>query len=394
MYQKSVPLHKNSPLQAGSTAPKAKSLAKPRKGGMDTTFLVFTSILLGVGLIMLFSASYAYAYFYYGDSFHYISSQFIFALIGYAGMLVISYIDYHVLHRFALLVYGAVLILLMLTLFSAPINGSRRWVTIGIQFQPSEIAKFAIVLLFAHLISVYESRMKEFKRGFLMMFGLLVPVVGLVFAERHLSGTILITLLGIVMMFIGGVKMRWFMLVGSIGAAGIGAYVFLADKMAYAMQRIHVWLDPTIDPSASGHQILQSLYAIGSGGLLGQGLGNSRQKYLYVPEPQNDFIFSIICEELGFIGATIIILLYVLFIWRGFVIAMRARDKFGAMLVMGLTSQIGIQTILNIAVVTNTIPNTGISLPFFSSGGSSLIMLLFQMGVILSVSRYSVLEKR
>lgn len=361
---------------------------------MDITFFVFIVALLGVGLIMLFSASYAYAYYYYGDSFHFIKNQLLFAVLGLAAMIIISYIDYHILHRFALIIYAGVIVLLILALFSPEINDAHRWVIIfGRQFQPSEIAKFAVVLMLAHLISLGSKNMDQFLRGFCLCLACLVPVIVLVFLERHLSGTILITLLGAVMMFIGGVKLRWFVLAG--GAAGIVgvAAILLMDKMSYALNRFQIWLDPTIDPTNTGHQILQSLYAIGSGGLLGQGLGNSRQKYLYVPEPQNDFIFSIICEELGFVGATLIIVLFALFVWRGFVIAMRARDKFGSMLAMGLTTQIGVQAILNIAVVTNTIPNTGISLPFFSSGGTSLIMLLCQMGVVLSISRYSVLEK-
>ncbi len=375
---------------------KKKGIAaeKPKRGGMDITFFVLTVILLGVGLIMLFSASYAYALNYYDDSFHFIKSQLAFAVAGLAGMILVSYVDYHILHRFALPLYIISVAMLVWALFSNPVNDAHRWVWIaGRQFQPSELAKFAIILIFAHLISLHSTEMGTFKKGVLPFALFLLPVVGLVALEPHLSGTILIILMAFVMMFIGGTKLRWFMLAGgSVGGLG-AAYILFSGKVDYAMSRINIWLDPTTDPTGSGHQTLQSLYAIGSGGLLGQGLGNSRQKYLYVPEPQNDFIFSIVCEELGFIGASLIIIIYVLFVWRGFVIAMRARDKFGAMLVIGLSAQIGIQTLLNIAVVTNTIPNTGISLPFFSSGGSSLVMLLLQMGVILSVSRYSVYEK-
>ncbi len=361
---------------------------------MDITFFLFTLALLGMGLIMLFSSSYAYALYYYGDSYLFIKNQLVFALMGVAAMIAISYIDYHILHHFALIVYIGVIALLVLALFSPAIKGTHRWIILfGVQFQPSEIAKFGIVLILSHIIAHNSAHMGKFTRGFALCFAFLGPVVVLVFLAKHLSGTILITLLGAVIMFIGGVKLRWFVLFGSAGGALAVAYIALTNKMSYAIERIQIWLDPTIDPTDSGHQILQSLYAIGSGGLLGQGLGNSRQKYLYVPEPQNDFIFSIICEELGFVGATLIIVLFALFVWRGFVIAMRARDKFGCMLAMGLTTQIGVQAILNIAVVTGTIPNTGISLPFFSYGGSSLVMLLCQMGVVLSVSRYSVLEK-
>ncbi len=371
-----------------------KSMLRFPKGGMDITFFLLTLALLGMGLIMLFSSSYAYALYYYGDSYIFIKSQVLFSLMGVAMMIFISYFDYHLLHHLAVVVYVIVIALLIFALFSPTIKGTHRWVVLfGIQFQPSEIAKFGVVLILSHVIAHKSQQMDKFLNGFLLCFAFLGPVVVLVFLEKHLSGTILITILGAVIMFIGGVKLRWFFLFGSVGAAMAVAYIALTNKMGYAIERIQIWLDPTIDPTGSGHQILQSLYAIGSGGLLGQGLGNSRQKYLYVPEPQNDFIFSIICEELGFIGATFIIILFALFVWRGFVIAMRARDRFGSLLAMGLTTQIGVQAILNIAVVTGTIPNTGISLPFFSYGGSSLVMLLCQMGVVLSVSRFSVLEK-
>ncbi len=371
-----------------------KSMLRFPKGGMDITFFLLTLALLGMGLIMLFSSSYAYALYYYGDSYIFIKSQVLFSLMGVAMMIFISYFDYHLLHHLAVVVYVIVIALLIFALFSPTIKGTHRWVVLfGIQFQPSEIAKFGVVLILSHVIAHKGKQMDKFVNGFLLCFAFLGPVVVLVFLEKHLSGTILITILGAVIMFIGGVKLRWFVLFGSAGAALAAAYIALTNKMGYAIERIQIWLDPTIDPTDTGHQILQSLYAIGSGGLLGQGLGNSRQKYLYVPEPQNDFIFSIICEELGFVGATFIIILFALFVWRGFVIAMRARDRFGSLLAMGLTTQIGVQAILNIAVVTGTIPNTGISLPFFSYGGSSLVMLLCQMGVVLSVSRFSVMEK-
>lgn len=373
---------------------KLKSFLRAPKGGMDITFFLFTLALLGMGLVMLFSSSYAYALYYYGDSYLYIKPQLIFAALGVAAMLLISYIDYRILHRFALIIYIAILGLLIFALLSPAIKGTHRWVVImGIQFQPSEIAKFSVVLMLSHLISLHSAHMGKFVQGFVLCFAFLAPVLVLVFLAKHISGTILITILGAVIMFIGGVKIRWFALFGSIGAALGVLFISLTGKMSYAMERIQIWLDPTIDPADAGHQILQSLYAIGSGGLLGQGIGNSRQKYLYVPEPQNDFIFSIVCEELGFVGAALIIVLFALFVWRGFVIAVRAKDRFGCLLAMGLTTQIGVQAILNIAVVTGSIPNTGISLPFFSYGGSSLVMLLCQMGVVLSVSRFSVLEK-
>ena len=249
------------------------------------------------------------------------------------------------------------------------------------------------MLIFAHLISTNYDRMKDPKYGVWPFLALMGIVVLLMLLEPHLSGTILILSIGIIMMFVGGTDLKWFMIGGLLLAAAVVVIVLIPGVIPYAMSRIQHWRDPWIDPQGKGFQTIQSLYAIGSGGLMGVGIGNSRQKHLYLPEPQNDFIFSVVCEELGFIGATLIILVFVLLIWRGYVIAMRCRDRFGSMLAIGLTTQVGVQTILNIAVVSNTIPNTGISLPFFSSGGTALVMLLAEMGVILSVSRQTNLEK-
>ena len=273
-------------------------------------------------------------------------------------------------------------------------NGIHRWIRLpGIgQFQPSEVAKFAMILLFAHIISLNYKRMKSFTRGFLPLLGILGVTCGLVVIEPHLSGTVLLCLLGLVLMFVGGCRTGYLLGLIGLGVIVVAVAVFV---MGYEQERIDVWLNPleVFNRDYTGRsqawQTVQSLYAIGSGGLLGQGPGNSRQKHLFLPEPQNDFIFSIVCEELGFVGAVLIILLFALLIWRGFVIAMNAADKFGAILATGLTAQIGIQVLLNIAVVTNSFPNTGISLPFFSYGGTSLVMLLAQMGLVLSVSRQS-----
>lgn len=377
----------------GRTAPKKRVVAA--KGGMDLTFLILVLLLLAIGLIMLFSASYAYAYYHEnGNSFYYITRQLVFALVGVPIMLVISRIDYHILHRFALLAYAGSVFLLILVLFVHTREDFNRWLPLGpFTFQPSEIAKLAIVVLFAHLISINHDKMKNPKYGvwpFLILMGI---VAMLMLLEPHLSGTILIVGIGIVMMFVGGTDLKWFMFGGILLVGGIVVMVMIPNVVSYAASRIEHWLHPELDPLGKGYQTLQSLYAIGSGGLMGLGIGNSRQKHLYLPEPQNDFIFSIVCEELGFVGATIIILIFVLLVWRGYVIAMRCRDRFGSMLAIGLITQVGLQTVLNIAVVTNTIPNTGISLPFFSYGGTALLMLLAQMGIILSVSRQTSIEK-
>ena len=371
-----------------------KKRIRAEKGGIDLTFMFLVLILLAIGLIMLFSASYASAYYETGNSFYYISRQLLFAIVGIIGMFVVANIDYHILHRFAFLIYIGTVFLLILVLFVHTREDARRWIPLGFTtFQPSELAKFAVVLIFAHLLSTNYDKMKDPNYGVWPFLALMGIVVLLMLLEPHLSGTILILSIGIIMMFVGGTDLKWFMIGGLLLAAAVVVIVLIPGVIPYAMSRIQHWRDPWIDPQGKGFQTIQSLYAIGSGGLMGVGIGNSRQKHLYLPEPQNDFIFSVVCEELGFIGATLIILVFVLLIWRGYVIAMRCRDRFGSMLAIGLTTQVGVQTILNIAVVSNTIPNTGISLPFFSSGGTALVMLLAEMGVILSVSRQTNLEK-
>ena len=269
-------------------------------------------------------------------------------------------------------------------------NGCRRWIVLpGLgTLQPSEIAKFAVVLVFSHLIALNHPRMGSFRVGVLPFALVLGMVSVLMLLEPHLSGTVLILGIGGVLMFVGGTGLRWFGLAGAGGVGAIAAAVVLMpDLVPYAMDRLNSWLDPFSDPLGDGHKTIQSLYAIGSGGAAGLGLGESRQKHLFVPEPQNDFIFSILCEELGFVGACGVLALFVLLLLRGMVIAAHAPDKFGALLVVGFTVQVTLQAILNVAVVTNTIPNTGISLPFFSAGGTSLVMILGEMGIVLSVSR-------
>ena len=364
------------------------------KGRPDLAFLGLVLILLVFGLIMMFSASYANAYYYENNSYHYITRQLIWAAMGLAAMVFFTAWDYHVWHKFAWLAFGVTVVLLILVYFMPARNDAHRWIFIaGQQFQPTEIAKFSIVLLFSHIISINYDKMGTFRYGILPFGIILVLYAVLIIFEPHVSATALIILLGAFMIFIGGVKLKWFAIAGGGGAALVALAMLVPALNERIMYRVNVWRDPFLDPRGSGFQTIQSLYAIGSGGLLGTGIGNSRQKYLFLPEPQNDFVFAIVCEELGFIGAVLVILLFVLLIWQGFSIAVKARDRFGMLLAAGLTSQVGIQAILNVAVVTNTIPNTGISLPFFSYGGSSLLMLLAQMGIILSVSRQTAMEK-
>lgn len=378
------------------TAPMAAERPKKKRrygllavGGFDMPFLIVLLLILSVGLICMFSASFVYAYYNDGDSYFYIKKQMMFALIGVVAMLACSCVDYHWWHKAALPLMGVAMLLLIIVLMLPSASGIKRWIRLpGIgQFQPSEVAKFALIVLFSHIIALNQKNMKKIGMFFLFL-GILGAVCGLVMIEPHLSGTILLAMIGLVMMFVGGVRIRYLVGLVIIGVVAVYVMVFV---MGYERERVDVWLAPFESYAGpmrdQAWQTVQSLYAIGSGGLLGQGLGNSRQKHLFLPEPQNDFVFAVVCEELGFVGAVIIILLFAVLMWRGFAIAMKAKDKFGFMLAIGLTAQIGLQVALNLAVVSNLFPNTGISLPFFSYGGTSLVMLLAQMGIILSVSR-------
>lgn len=370
--------------------------ARARRGllrplpAMDLPFLILVLTLVGFGLVMLYSASSAVALYRRGDAWAYVRPQLLYAAMGIGAMWAASRVDYHIYHKLAWPLLALSLVLLVVVLFMPEYNGCKRWLVLpGLgTLQPSEIAKFAVVLVFAHIISLNHDRMQTFATGVLPFMVILGEVTVLMLLEPHLSGTLLILGIGAVLMFVGGTGLKWFALAGIAGAGAIAAAVVLLPELVpYAMGRLSSWRDPFADPLGEGHQTIQSLYAIASGGAAGLGLGNSRQKYLYVPEPQNDFIFSILCEELGFVGAALTVVLFLLLFLRGMSIAVRARDKFGALLAVGFVVQVVLQAVLNIAVVTNTIPNTGISLPFFSSGGTSLMMLLGEMGIVLSVSR-------
>ncbi len=357
----------------------------------DAPFLIMLLVLLTIGLACMFSASYVNAYYREDDSYFYIKKQLIFAAVGLVAMLICSCIDYHIWHKLALPILGVSVILLIVVLFIPTSDGVQRWIPLpGLgNIQPSEVAKFALILMFAHMISLNHKQMGKMTKGFWPFMLVLGLLCGLTILEPHLSGTILLFAIGFVMMFIGGTKIAPLVLTVIAGGAG---EVFMITVLVYEQDRIEVWLNifEIYEKNRDqAWQTMQSLYAIGSGGLMGQGFGNSRQKHLFLPEPQNDFVFAIVCEELGFIGAVLIIILFAVLVWRGFIIAMRSPDKFGFMLAVGLSVQIAIQVALNIAVVSNLLPNTGISLPFFSYGGSSLIMLLAQMGILLAVSRQS-----
>ena len=381
------------------------------RGPLDLPFLMLTLLLLGIGLIMMFSASYATAYYDPDVStpLFYIIRQGMFAAAGLALMYLVSQINYQSFRGLSVLLLIGSIVLLVLVLIpgvGVKFNGARRWLRIGLVFgptyQPSELAKVAVILFFAARLSKRDTqkkrkwsrrttwgRFKNFleKIGFLELlpYGLiLLLIAGLMLKEPHMSGTILVLMGGAAVLFAAGIHMGWF-------AAGIslvgGALWLIITATPYMTARINLWKDPWSDPLGKGFQTIQSLLAIGSGGLLGLGLGKSRQKFLYVPEPENDFVFPIVVEELGFIGGAIVLLLFMLLILRGYWLALHARDKFGALTIVGIISLLAVQVFLNIGVVTNLIPNTGISLPFFSYGGTALMIQLVEMGIVLSVSR-------
>ncbi len=356
------------------------------RGSLDIPFLLITLLLLTIGVVMVLSASFARAYYAGEGATYYFTRQLSFALAGVAVMYVASRFPIGFYRHFAGVILLASLALLLLVLVGgeAP-NGPRRWFRIGsVQFQPSEIAKLGVILVEAQLICRFKNRMKTFRYGVLPFGIIVVLVVGLLVLEPHLSASVIIIAITAVMMFVGGTRLIWFALGGGIVAAA----GFLAiNVLDYSSDRISAWLDPFADMSDTGFQIVQSLYSIGSGGLSGLGLGQSRQKYLYLPEEHNDFIFSIVCEELGFIGATLILLLFALLVIRGYWLALHCRDRYSFLVCVGVTSLLAIQVILNVAVVTNLVPCTGISLPFFSYGGTALLLQLSEMGIILSISR-------
>ena len=380
-----------SPARGQSRGQGVRPLAA---GRMDLPFLLLTLLLTIMGLVMLFSASFPSANYESGDPAYYLKRQGLFALLGLAAMLAMARIDYHRLRGMTkILMYVSVFLLALVLVPGVGItqNGATRWLGKAgvLTFQPSEIAKLAIIVYFADSISKKKNLMENFKYGVRPYILILGFFAGLMLLEPHLSGTILIVGTGIVLMIVGGLDKRW--IIGGIsGVAAVGLiYVKLVEAgiISYGADRIRMWKDPWIDALDEGYQMCQSLIAIGSGGLTGVGLGKGRQKFLYLPEEHNDFIFAVVCEELGLIGATLVMLVFALLILRGFWIALQARDRFGALLVVGIMTQISLQTFLNIAVVSGLVPATGISLPFFSYGGTALALQLFEMGIVLSVSR-------
>ena len=364
------------------------------RGGMDTTFLIIVVLLLCYGSIMVFSSSYAFAEQNFGNSLFFVKKQSLWAIVGVFALIFFSRIDYRILRKFAVPIFCVSYVLLWFVFIpgiGSSSHGATRWVDLKIiSFQPSDIMKFSIVLIFALYISCYSEKMSKFKYGILIPAALLVVVCASVIVQKHVSATVIIFLIGAVMILISGASAKWLASICAVGASAVCIIIFFTD---YASARVEAWLHPEKVLMNGGWQPYQSLLAIGSGGFFGVGLGNSYQKQLWLPEPQNDFIFAIVCEELGFVGGIAVIALFIALLWRGLEIAKRAPDKFSSLLVTGLVAKVAIQALLNIAVVTTTIPTTGIALPFFSYGGTALIMQLAEMGIVLSVSRYSSQEK-
>ncbi len=373
----------------------------PRKSaGVDRVMLVIICILVSIGSVMVFSASYAFAETRYGDSMHFVKKQIMFVLLGFAAMFLTSIFTPAFYKLISRGVYGVALVLLVLVLIMGFAgNGAQRWISIGpISFQPSEVAKLALVLILAWYFSIFEDKATSYtNKRQAFFYGIFYPLVlvgitaGLVMLEKHLSCLIILGMMGIILMFAAGAEKK---ILGGMCFGGIAAVVTLAIAIPYTRRRLVIWMNPAQDAQDGGWQTLQGLNAIGSGGLFGLGLGNSRMKYSYVSEPANDFIFTITCEELGFVGAAAIMALFAIFVYRGYHIAVTNRDTFARLAAFGITTQVAVQALLNFAVVTNTFPNTGIALPFFSYGGTSLVMLFAEMGILLSISRSSHLKYR
>ena len=362
-----------------------------KKGQIDFYFLITVFALLAFGLMMVMSASSESARnasYTGGDAYYFIKRQLIWAVLSVISMLFLSKFDYHNLIKWS----GAIILisfglLVLVPLAGTEVNGGQRWLRLGpIQFQPSEVAKIALIIYLASSLTKNKKYLESFKRGLLPNLIVIGITAGLLIIQPHFSATVLIVSVGFIMMFVGGVN--WKQLAALVVGAGFAGFMLVMTS-PYRRARVFSFMDPFADPLGDGYQVIQSLYAIGSGGLFGVGLGQSRQKFLYIPEPQNDFIFSILCEELGFLGAFVVISMFAFLVYRGFKIAMNAADKEGSLIAVGITSLIALQVIMNIAVVTSAMPVTGMPLPFFSYGGTALFIIMSSMGIMLNISKQS-----
>ncbi len=374
-----------------------KPTKKASPGQFDFVLFITVLIMLGFGLIMVLSASSPLAISKGGDGYSYVKTQALSAFVGIIAMVAISKIDYRRWAKYYKLMYiGSILILLavLIPAIRYVSHGAARWIDLKFTtFQPSELVKIAMIIFYAKYLTDHKAEIHTFFKGFVYPLLWIVPIIAiLLFVQSHLSASIIIITIVVILMLMAGTRMRYFITVGTpvVGIGSIALYVLAqhSEQFMNKLSRVISFLNPWADAAGTGWQVIQSLYAIGSGGLFGVGLGNSTQKYLYLPEPQNDFIFSVIAEELGFVGCLAVIILFGIFIWRGVLIAMKAPDSFGSLVAIGITSLVGLQAIINIAVVTSSIPNTGMPLPFFSYGGTALLILLCAVGILLNISRY------
>lgn len=366
---------------------------------VDFTLVITVLLLLALGLVMVLSASSPASFQKYGKSYKYFSKQLMFAVLGLIGMYFVSKIDYRIYQKFYKQAWWlSVALLVAVLILGSEAKGAKRWIDLGFTtFQPSEIVKFLMIVFYAGILVKNRNELGKFWKGLVKHILCLVPIIFLLILEPHISTSMVIIITCCVMILMAGCKFWQFFASGAVAAGGIGAVAtvlyfaseFFRNKFQYAVTRITTFLDPWKYASDEGWQVIQSLYAIGSGGLFGSGLGNSKQKYLYLPEPHNDFIFSVLAEEFGFVGCMVVFILFAIFIWRGILIAMKAPDMFGSLVAVGITTLVGIQVIINVAVVTSSMPATGMQLPFFSYGGTALFILLCEVGVLLSISRAS-----
>lgn len=363
--------------------------ARLLRGRMDFTILLVITALCAFGLVMIFSASYYYAQHYSGannDSFYYLKRQLIYLLLGYPVMLLVSMIDYRLIERLrSVFLAVSIILLIAVLIWGQDLNGGKRWLPVaGITIQPSELAKFGLMIFMCSYMSRHRHEMNTFRFGMLPMLIAIGAIAGLVMLQPNMSMAVIIGFIGIVLLYLGGCDLKQLIVLGVIGVVGV---IVLAYAQPYRVARMTSFSNPESDPQGSGYQLLQSFYAIGSGGFFGKGLNNSYQKLLYMTYGESDFIFAILCEEFGFIGGLIVILMYAWIVFRGIVISMNCRNRFGSLLAAGISIVFGFQVFVNIGVVTGLLPTTGQSLPFISAGGTSLIVFLAAMGLLLSISR-------
>ncbi len=363
--------------------------ARITRGKVDFSILLVISVLCAFGLVMIFSASYYYAQHYSGannDSFYYLKRQLVYLLIGYPIMLLVSLIDYRIIERLrSVFMAISIVLLIAVLLWGQDLNGGKRWLNIaGISIQPSELAKFGLMIFMCSYMSRHKNEMNTFRFGMLPMLLAIGFIAGLVMLQPNMSMAVIIGFIGVVLLYLGGCDLKQLVILGIIGIVG---FFVLARSAQYRMDRLTSFGNPELDPQGTGYQLLQSYYAIGSGGFFGKGLNNSYQKLLYMTYGESDFIFAILCEEFGFIGGLIVILMYAWIVFRGIVIAMRCRNRFGSLLAAGISIVFGFQVFVNIGVVTGLLPTTGQALPFISAGGTSLLVFLAAMGLLLSISR-------